>query len=178
MAQQPVPLADLKMPSRAENARRKLTHLVFSRWCVWCGMARTPRPAHRAIRPFSGMAPQLLFAYCFLQNKSKGDDLITVLMSRTYQHVATVAVACDAKGEDTPADTWFATFNWHARLERCTYMSDQETQINSMARAALWIVSNTGIWEGAMPNTSAADESQSNGRAESADKDVEGHLGT
>ena len=47
-----------------------------------------------------------------------------------------------------------------------------------MMEAALNIVGKTGTWEGAVPENSAVGESQSNGRAESAVKEIEGHLRT
>ena len=53
-------------------------------------------------------------------------------------------------------------------------MCDQETPINTMMQAALKIVGNSGSWEGAVPEHSAVGESASNGRAESAVRELEG----
>ena len=58
------------------------------------------------------------------------------------------------------------------------YMSDQETPIGAMMEAALKIVGKTAKWYGAVPENSAVGESQSNGRAESAVNEIEGHVRT
>ena len=65
MAQRPVPLPDVKMPSRAEVARHMLTHLPYRRWCVWRQMARRNNVPHRARPPSSRDLPLLVFEYCF-----------------------------------------------------------------------------------------------------------------
>ena len=66
LAQRPVPLTDVKMPSAAEIARHNLDHLPFRRWCIWCRAARTPHPQHRALPGFSRAIPLLVFDDCFL----------------------------------------------------------------------------------------------------------------
>ena len=111
LAQRPVPLAEVKMPSRAEVARHNLTHLQVRNWCIWCRMARTPHThtPHRTLPACSRAVPLLVFDYCFLRNSSE-KDMITVLVARVYPYRAIFAVQSDAKGEDMHTVTRLATF--------------------------------------------------------------------
>ena len=60
----------------------------------------------------------------------------------------------------------------------CVYMSDQETAIGTMVEAALRSVGKTWKRAGGVPENRAVGESQTNGRAKSAVKEIEGHVRT
>ena len=60
----------------------------------------------------------------------------------------------------------------------CTYMCDQESSIDVMMQAAIQIRGCQGKWAGAVPETSAVGESQSNSRAERAVQTLEDQLRT
>ena len=120
MAQRPVLLSDVKMPTRAEYARHMLTHLPYRRWCIWCQMARRPNSPHRALPLFSRDIPLLVFDYVF--ENATDEDMVTVLVARIYPYRAIFAIQCDVKGEDPYAVTRLAVFLRNCGVVRCAYM--------------------------------------------------------
>ena len=175
--QRPKPLPEVKVPTAAEVASHNLTHLPYRRWCMWCVMARRRNNPHWQRPPFSRDIPLLVFDYCFVRNASD-QDLITVLVAKLYPFHCIFAVQCDVKGEDEYATTRLATFLRHCGVQRCTYMCDQESSIDVMMQAAIQIRGCQGKWAGAVPETGAVGESQSNSRAERAVQTLEDQLRT
>ena len=83
LAQRPVPVAEVQVPSRAEVARHNLTHHPYRNWCIWCPVARMPHTPGRALPACSMAIALLVFDYCSL-NHSSETDFITVLVARIY----------------------------------------------------------------------------------------------
>ena len=59
-----------------------------------------------------------------------------------------------------------------------TYMSDQEGACTTMIQQAIQETKGRGEWVGAVPETSAVGQSQSNGRAERSVQRLEDHVRT
>ena len=55
------PLPEVKPPTAAEEARHRLTHIPYRRWCRWCVMARMLNTPHRRLPPFSREIPLIVF---------------------------------------------------------------------------------------------------------------------
>ena len=176
-SRKPKPLPEVKPPTAAEEARHRLTHLPYRRWCRFCVAARMLNTPHRKLPPFSREIPLIVFDYCFI--KSQDDPkFLTVLVGKLYPFKAIFAVACPKKGPDQFVTRRFAGFLRQCCITRMTYMSDQEASIHAMVTEALEVAKASGEYLGAVPEKSAVGESQSNSRAERYVQHVEDHVRT
>ena len=80
------------------------------------------------------------------------------------------------KGTDEYAVNRLTTFLRNCGVNRLAYMCDQENALNAMIRASMNALGGSAEWKGAIPETSAVGESQSNGKAEAAVKTFEDQL--
>ena len=183
---QPKPLPEIKPPTAAEEARHKLTHLPYRRWCRWCVQAKMLNMPHYKLPPFSRDLPLMVMDYCFVKS---GDDpqFLTVLVGKLYPYKTVFAVACPKKGPDQYVTRRLAGFlrqcginrmNYMRNFDRMTWMSDQEPAIRAMFVEAMEVVKASGEYLGAVPEVSAVGESQSNSRAERTVQQVEDQIRT
>ena len=172
-AQCPKGLTNVKAPTAEEEARHSLTHLPYRRWCKWCVMARMPNTPHHWLPPFSRSVPLLVMDYCFIRCLTDTENL-TVLVAKLYPYSVIFACPCDEKGPDSYVTARFASWVRQCGITQCTYMCDQESALRTMMTATVDQLKVTAEWVGAIPENSAVGESQSNGKAERAIREVEG----
>ena len=94
---QPRPLPEVKPPSAAEEARHRLTHIPYRRWCRWCVQARMRNISHFRLPPFSREVPLLVMDYACVK-RGAGPKFLTILVARLYPSRTVFAVPCPAKG--------------------------------------------------------------------------------
>ena len=92
-------MPEIKPPTAAEEARHRLTHLPYRRWCRFCVMARMRNQGHFRLPPFSRATPLLVMDYAFLKS-SDDPKFLTILVAKLYPYKAVFAVPCPAKGAD------------------------------------------------------------------------------
>ena len=101
---------------------------------------------------------------------------MNILVAKLYPHRGIVACPCSEKGPDAYVTAICASWVRQCGIVRCTFMSDQEGAIRAMANETFEILKCTADWAGAVPENSAVGDSQSNGKAERAVRDVEDML--
>ena len=176
-------LPEPHIPSAAQVAAHKLTHLPYRSWCEHCGRARRQNTPHRQRLPSSQRTTPLLAAdYCFIRD-SQDKDLCTVLVGRLYPAKALFAVVCDQKGADDYVITRLAQFIRNSGYSHIVYKSDQEPSIRTMFEEAFRRSHRQGSCYNPklrqfVPESSAVGESQSNGKAENSVQRLEDMIRT
>ena len=167
------PLPEPHEPSAKERAIHDLTHLPYRGWCEHCVRARRPNTHHRAKSPSSQRTIPLLVAdYCHVRD-NQDEELATILVARLYPSKALLAVYCDQKGVDDYVITRLASFIRDTGYTKVVYKSDQESSIRAMFEQAFRRSGRHGECYNPqlkqfIPESSAVEESQSNGKAGSS----------
>ena len=167
-------------PSADIVARHNLTHLPYQNWCPHCVAARKNNMAHQNLagKSASRALPLLVLDYCYLRENSTEDQLC-VLVGRLYPSRALFATPCDHKGQhDKHTGGRLCQFLRSSGASSIVYKSDQENAAVSVIQEAVRVSKLPdhpfrGVLESAVPETSAAGQSQSNGRAERAVQQIE-----
>ena len=111
--------------------------------------------------------------HCFSRNRTDTENL-TVLVAKLYPYSVICACPCDEKGPDSYVTARLASWIRQCGVTQCTYTCDQESALRTMMTATVDQLKITTTWVGAIPKNSAVGESQSNGKAERAVREIEG----
>ena len=175
VAQAPHGMPSPAQPTAEEIALHWLTHLPYRSWCKWCVAAKRANNPHRHGLPFSREIPLLVADYCYVRDW-RDDDTVTVFVGKLYPSRCIIAVPCEMKGTDNYSVNRLTNFLRNSGVTRLAFMCDQEKPLNAMIRTAMTSLGGSADFQGAIPETSAVGESQSNGKAEAAVKLLEDHL--
>lgn len=159
MAQRPVPLADVKLPTRTEVTQHMRPNLPYRRRCTVCQMPR--RKNHTpplSADSYNGMCPPRFDFRCV--RNATDDDLVTVRVSRNYLFRALPTALCDMRGEDVDAAARLTAGLRHCGTSSCMYCCDQETATITMAQPALTTGCTSRKWASAVPEMNADGEPQ------------------
>ena len=116
--------------------------------------------------------PLLVMDYCFLKSNTD-ETILTVLVAKLYPFMAVFACPCKHKGDDDYVTKRLALWLQGCGVSNFTYMCEQEGALRTMVQGMLLNMRVEDKWVGAIPEHSAVEESQSNGKAERAVRHVE-----
>lgn len=166
------PARDPGAPSKAEQEAHEATHLPFRVWCPECVKGRRDNPPHKRISHSESEVPVVLMDYCFVRREGE-DETLTILLMKDQGSRAIRAWVVPHKGADTDgtADRAVQGIRDLGHRGPVVFKTDNEPALLALREALM-----ARLPEGAIPVTSPAGESQSNGAVENAVKLFKGLL--
>ena len=162
---------DPGMPTPDMIKEHELTHYPFRSWCAACICGRGQASPHTNKQDRPDRMTMVVADYCFPGNH---EGKVTVLVVKTVPSGLAMSCAVCTKGSN---GGWIvrrlAEFLDRLGVKKLTFKCDQESSLNTVVRAA------KAAWDGAMIVEHAPKgDSQANGRAENAVKEIEGWIRT